>query len=866
LSYQRKIGVVKLGRYNLLKPIARGGMGEVYLATAGGIEGAERPCVVKVIRREHAQDTSFLARFFDEARIQAQLHHPGVAQVLEAATDPNGMPYVVLEHIEGKNLGEVRQRAGQLGVAVSWADAVAVLVSMTEALCHVHERTDADGRPLSIVHRDLSPQNVMVGYGGDVKLIDFGTARGENRRCQTVAGVVFAKPGYVAPEVANGIPGGAGADIYALGVILWELIMGRKFLIGDPEKHLAEVASGRRAPQPVSLTNNVPLELDAIIERMTAYDVNKRYGSAREVKSALLETLKRAPSLADGERGVRPRIAHLMSRLYPSEPAKSRAEFAQLLAEQRKQQPKEPLVPQTPAPSEAVDDQLLPGTRYRLVREIAKSAMSSVWAAEHVDLGRKVAIKLLPKERSQDARFERSFRTEARALATLRHPNLVQLHDFGVSIDGRPYYAMELLSGETLRSAMDRRPFRWPQAARIGVQLLSALSAAHQQGIVHRDIKPDNVFLTEGSVVKLLDFGVAQTNADPHEENEPTERSAALEVTGTVEYMAPEQVGKKPVDERADLYAVGAVLYELLTGQRPHQDQGTAAVLDKKRLDMPMSTRKLAPGQRIPFSLDLAVMKALAPRKEDRFADAAEMQKALERLVSPDARGTGKRVLSWGLVSLALPLLSFAIARYGTVPANGSPANDTAIAAAVAPPPVQTTLTVSPRAPAQPERDEERHGRIAPPNDQAKPSEAALPTPTGSTATDEEPQAADAERDPELSAKLALAQSLMRRGATQRQRSLELMRKLGEAHPDDPLVLEQWSKSAASVKWWGESLRVAIRWAAIDPSEASHLHLARTQRLVGQRFGAIQTLERFLDKEPASKTALAALEQYRNER
>jgi serine/threonine-protein kinase len=166
----------RFGRLTLLKPIARGGMGELYLATAGGIEGAERPCVVKIIRREHARDKSFLARFFDEARVQAQLQHPGVAQVLEAATDPTGKPFVVVEYVEGRNLGEVRQRASQLKADVSWADSVAMSVTIADALAHVHERTDADGRPLGIVHRDLSPQNVMVGYGGEVKLIDFGTA------------------------------------------------------------------------------------------------------------------------------------------------------------------------------------------------------------------------------------------------------------------------------------------------------------------------------------------------------------------------------------------------------------------------------------------------------------------------------------------------------------------------------------------------------------------------------------------------------------------------------------------------------------------------------------------------------------------
>ena len=229
-------------RYTLLKRIARGGMGEVYLATAGGIEGAERPCVVKAIRREHEEDRSFLARFLDEARIQAQLQHPGVAQVLEATNDASGKPYVVVEFIEGRNLGDVRSRAGQLGVRMGFPESIAVSIIMADALAHVHERTDADGKPLDIVHRDLSPQNVMVSYAGDVKLIDFGTARGLNRRCQTIAGIVLAKPGYVAPEVANNTPGGVPADLYALGIMLWEMLAGRRFLSGDAPTHMAAVA------------------------------------------------------------------------------------------------------------------------------------------------------------------------------------------------------------------------------------------------------------------------------------------------------------------------------------------------------------------------------------------------------------------------------------------------------------------------------------------------------------------------------------------------------------------------------------------------------------------------------------------------
>src|SRR4030095_6670127 len=132
------------------------------------------------------------------------------------------------------------------------AEAVAMGRGAAEALGHIHERTDAMGRALEIVHRDLSPQNVMIGYGGDVKLIDFGTARAENRRCHTISGVVFAKPGYVAPEVAAGISGDSRVDLYALGIILWELLAGRRFLEGDPTEHLALVAKDERRPPPVA--------------------------------------------------------------------------------------------------------------------------------------------------------------------------------------------------------------------------------------------------------------------------------------------------------------------------------------------------------------------------------------------------------------------------------------------------------------------------------------------------------------------------------------------------------------------------------------------------------------------------------------
>src|SRR5882672_3539862 len=190
-------------------------MGDVYLAATTGIEGAEPP------------------------------NHPDVLQIHEASTAENGEPYTIVEHVEGRSLADVRHRAVQVGARIGWPEAAALAVEMGQALAHVHERSGADGAPLGIVHRDLSPQNVMVGYTGEVKLIDFGTARGHNRRCHTVAGVVFAKPGYVAPEVARQQVGDGRIDLYALGVMLWELCSGRRFLTTDPQRHLDDAAAGK---------------------------------------------------------------------------------------------------------------------------------------------------------------------------------------------------------------------------------------------------------------------------------------------------------------------------------------------------------------------------------------------------------------------------------------------------------------------------------------------------------------------------------------------------------------------------------------------------------------------------------------------
>lgn len=848
----------QFGRLTLLKPIARGGMGEVFLATTGGIEGAERPCVVKIIRREHAKDKSFLARFFDEARIQAQLQHPGVAQILEAATDPSGKPFVVMEYIEGRNLGEVRQRATQLRSQISWADSVAVAVCVAEALMHIHERTDAAGLPLSIVHRDLSPQNIMVGYGGELKLIDFGTARGENRRCHTVSGVVFAKPGYVAPEVANNSPGGPQADLYALGVMLWELIAGRRFLSGEPTTHLSEVAAGRRVPGSLALSLSVPLEIDTIISRLTAHDLRDRYQTAREPLRDLLRTLKRAPSLANGERGVRARIAHLMGRLYPVEPSRSRAEFARLLAQGRTIAPNRlATLPESPIPGAVADDGVLPGTRYRLLRLIARGVMGEVHEAEHLDLGRRTALKVLPRERCNNKEMEERFRSEARVIARLSHPNLVALHDFGVCADGRPYYAMDLLEGETLHKRMDRcGPLPYRTALSLGVQALHALEAAHKAGVIHRDIKPANLFITKTECLKLLDFGVAKLSG----ELEALKGDEAMALLGTPEYMAPEQALGQ-VDERADLYALGAVLYELITGHLPHSASTTMALLDKKAHAVPPVASQRGTALPVPPNVDRLLAKALQLDPQHRFASATQMREAMEgilrkRRISPQrtavAAMVGTLLVAFGVHALSGPMAA-PIASSDATAAPLPPQAAPRMALDVDTPRAETPTAKSPA-----------------------PNTAPTSEPSSESLDDDETTAELAQGDdamPTLAAgkEVGLPDDPMRSAIVQARAyakqgravaALGVYRKLGQRYPENSTILEGWSSAAAETQGWGEALRVAMRWAAIDSSPAAQLHLARIQRRVGQRGGAISTLQRLLQAEPKNPQATALLAKY----
>ncbi len=877
-------------RFTLLRRVARGGMGEVYLGSTGGIEGAERPIVVKLIRRDHETDSSFLARFLDEARIQSQLQHPGVAQILEAATDAQGKPYVVVEYVEGRNLADVRSRAGQLGVRVAWQEAVAVAITMGDALAHVHERTDAAGKPLEIVHRDLSPQNVMVGYDGDIKLIDFGTARGENRRCHTISGIVFAKPGYVAPEVANNNPGGIPADLYAYGVMLWELCAGRRFLVGDASVHLAAVGAGRRVPTPVAKSAGAPTELDQVIAKLTATNIGERYASAREVIADLVRLLQRAPSLADGDRSVRGRVAQLMRRLYPAEPARSRAEFARLVADARSRPAPEPLLPPSPEPPASREDpSLLSGTRYKKLGALGSGSSGDVYEAEHLDLGRKVALKVM-HEACDPASVER-FRREARAIAGLEHQNLVRLYDFGTSADGCPFYAMELVDGEALDRRLEREgALPWRAAVALVLQATSAVETAHRAGVIHRDIKPHNLLLSKDGMLKLADFGVAKTE----NQLECGEQGEALVIVGTPEYMAPEQASAGQADERSDLYALGAVLFELLTGALPYEAENTVALVEQKLFHAPRTLAQ-ASGHEFSVELEEVVAHALARRPEDRYQNADELRQALLSVLAPKLEPVAKtrRIKPAAAIASTITLavsvlvgsaLASSAARaelHGAVRraavfaqhvsartlGNVALARRVEVQPAAAPVSKPSAPVVTATEVAQADVDPDRMQAPAEPEQpRVEPAAALLgedaeqaPAPVAELAAPAAQAPSEAGDD---AVTKALSEAARLSESNAKIKSLHLLRRTGGDHPRDVRVLKAWVDAAEQLKAWGEARKIARKWVEVESSTEAQLTLARLERATGNRDRALAILGNLATESPQSNEIRELIELY----
>jgi len=284
---------LRVGRYEVISHLATGGMAQIYLARQTGLGAFERHVVLKTILRERASDQRFITMFLDEAKLAATLNHQNIAQVYEV-DQADGAYFMAMEYVHGENARAILETTLRRGWTIPLELAVMIVSGAAAGLHHAHERKGKNGQPLNIVHRDVSPANVMVGYDGSVKVLDFGIAKAEERATKTVGGTIKGKYGYMSPEQCKGKPIDRRSDIFALGICLYELTtLRRAFKGNDDFETMKRIVAGDVILPSVAVPG-YPRELEAIVLTAMANDPNARFQTAAEMIEALDAFAQRA--------------------------------------------------------------------------------------------------------------------------------------------------------------------------------------------------------------------------------------------------------------------------------------------------------------------------------------------------------------------------------------------------------------------------------------------------------------------------------------------------------------------------------------------------------------------------------------------
>jgi eukaryotic-like serine/threonine-protein kinase len=299
----------RFGKYDLHKKLATGGMAEVWLARQTGIEGFEKFLVLKRILPHLAEDPEFVQMFLNEAKIAARFNHPNIAQIFDLG-ETNGTYFIAMELVRGEDLGRVMRKAWASGDWVKVPLAMRIVAGACEGLHYAHTKADESGRPLKVVHRDISPQNILISFDGAVKLVDFGIAKAADQASMTKSGAIKGKFSYMSPEQAAGKPLDHRSDVFSIGLVLYELLTGHRPLKRDNELATLQAALECQIELP-SRVADVAAEVDPLVMKALAKSPDDRYPDARAFQVALEGYLAEQRLVAGSIQ-----ISELMARLF----------------------------------------------------------------------------------------------------------------------------------------------------------------------------------------------------------------------------------------------------------------------------------------------------------------------------------------------------------------------------------------------------------------------------------------------------------------------------------------------------------------------------------------------------------------------
>jgi eukaryotic-like serine/threonine-protein kinase len=540
--------------YRAVSKIGEGGNGRVYLVEEPG--RADR-IALKVLHPECIRRGALLNEFLRAAKEVGALGHSNIVKVLNIGYLNTGEPFVAMEYLAGRDLGDLLAQVGSL----DYRKVIDIVGQACAGLAAAHRKGH--------LHLDIKPNNIFVldsPQKYNVKILDFGSAKllSQHTDCLPEGSrdsMVNGTPEYWSPEQACGQHLDQRSDIYSIGVVMYEALSGRppfwSHSVSDMIAQHVHCEPALLAQQPH--TPAIPDALIKLVLRCLKKDPDKRFQNMEE----LSRELSAIPVDSSDKKKLTIRVCPTCNARYPDDKSYCSNDGTRLSDLDS--------VTDQGAVSTSCDIGGVLGS-YRLLKLLGEGGMGRVFLAEHIRLGRKVALKTLRTEYASNPEAVARFFREARAVNRINHENIVEITDF-VEADGQHnYYIMELLEGRNLGDLM-RAEGKLPisRALGIGVQISKALSAAHNAGVIHRDLKSENIFLIErgGQIdfVKLLDFGVAKLTELGS--GQAIHKTASGIIIGTPEYMSPEQASGVDVDHRADIYSLGVILLEMITGVNP---------------------------------------------------------------------------------------------------------------------------------------------------------------------------------------------------------------------------------------------------------------------------------------------------------